>query len=226
MKPFLLIFLPYFVLRRDRQALVGMAGALGAVFAIGVVVFGVDSYVEWAGQMPRITWSSHYLNASFMGILQRCFGRSYLALVAKAPALVLPLATLLSLVVAGVTFRALARAGRARVDAEWTALLLASLLISPLGWNYYLWIALWPAAALVAERAPWRHPRPRDLWLAGGLAGWLWWGNMTMWGQPHPLATATFGSMYFWALLSMWRWTIATLTSARPVASRGRAGDA
>ena len=211
MKPFLLIFLPYFVLRRDRQALVGMAGALGAVFAIGVVVFGVESYVTWAGQMPRITWSAHYLNASFTGILQRCLGRSYLALVAEAPALVLPLAALLSLVVAAVTFRALARAGGARVDAEWTALLLASLLISPLGWNYYLWMALWPAAALIAERAPWRRPRPRDLWLAGGLVGWLWWAKMTLWGQPHPVSTVTFGSMYFWALLSMWRWAVSAL---------------
>jgi hypothetical protein len=26
----------------------------------------------------------------------------------------------------------------------------------------------------------------------------------------------TFGSMYFWALLAMWRWTLAMLASSRP----------
>ena len=219
MKPFLLIFLPYFVLRRDRQAIVAMAGGLGVVFAVGVAVFGVNSYVEWARQLPRITWSAHYLNASLTGVLQRSLGRSYLAVVADAPALVLPLAAALSAVVAAVTFVAIARARRADVDAEWTALLLASLLISPLGWNYYLWIALWPAAALIAARAPWRRPRASDLWLVCGLAGWLWWSKMTLWGQPHPLATVTLGSMYFWALLAMWRWTLAALTPFRPTAA-------
>jgi hypothetical protein len=216
MKPFLLIFLPYFVLRRDRQAIVAMGGALAAVVAMGVVVFGVDSYVEWAGQLPRITWSAHYFNASLTGILQRSLGRSYLAVVAEAPSLVLPFAAVLSMVVAIVTFVTIARARRADVDAAWTALLLASLLISPLGWNYYLWIALWPAAALIAAEAPWRRLQPIDVWLACGLAGWLWWSKMTLWGQPHPLATVTFGSMYFWALLAMWRWTLAVLASSRP----------
>jgi hypothetical protein len=216
MKPFLLIFLPYFVLRRDRQAIAAMAGALAAVFAVGVVVFGLDSYVEWARQLPRITWSAHYFNASLTGVLQRSLGRSYLAVVADAPALVLPLAVVLSIAIAGATFAVLARVARRDVDAEWTALLLASLLISPLGWNYYLWIALWPAAALIAAQAPWRRPRAIDLWLAAGLAGWLWWSKMTLWGQPHPLATVTFGSMYFWALVAMWRWTLAVLASSRP----------
>jgi hypothetical protein len=31
---------------------------------------------------------------------------------------------------------------------------------------------------------------------------------MTEWGQPSLLATATLASMYFWALLSMWLWTV------------------
>jgi len=29
-----------------------------------------------------------------------------------------------------------------------------------------------------------------------------------MWGQPSVLASATFASMYFWALLSLWLWTL------------------
>ena len=34
---------------------------------------------------------------------------------------------------------------------------------------------------------------------------------MTEWGLPHPLATLTSASLYFWALLSMWIWTILAL---------------
>jgi hypothetical protein len=214
MKPFLLIFVPYFVLRRDRSATAAMAAAIAGIFAIGIASFGVESYVEWARQLPRITWSAHFFNASFTGVLQRAFGRSYLALVADAPWLVLPVAGGLSLIAAAITFRAVARARGRNVDGEWTALLLASLLISPLGWNYYLWIALWPAASLIAGEAPWRRRWSGDLWLVAGLAGWLWWSRMTTWGQPHPLATLTFGSMYFWALLSMWWWTVRTLDSS------------
>jgi alpha-1,2-mannosyltransferase len=216
MKPFLLIFLPYFAIRRDREATLAMASTVAVVFAAGVLVFGVEAYLEWARQLPRITWSAHYFNASFTGVLQRSLGRSYLAVVADRPDLVLPLAAALSLAVTAVTFLAIARRRSPDVDAEWTALLLASLLISPLGWNYYLWIAVWPAAALIAGLAPWRNPRVQDLWLAGGLLGWLWWSKMTLWGQPHPLATVTFGSMYFWALLSMWLWTVTRLASPRP----------
>jgi hypothetical protein len=128
---------------------------------------------------------------------------------------VLPLAAILSCAAGLVTFRVLMRARPARVDGDWAALLMAALLISPLGWNYYLWMALWPAAGLIAAERPWRDPRVGDAWLLAGLAGWLWWGKMTLWGQPEPLATLTFGSMYFWALLSLWTWTLLTLRGSR-----------
>jgi hypothetical protein len=125
---------------------------------------------------------------------------------------VAPLALALAVLIGVVT---LSRVVRPRPgpqhDACWAALLLAALLMSPLGWNYYLWIAVWPVAAVVAHHAPWRRPRPADLWLLPGLGGWLWWGRMTEWGLPHPLATLTAASLYFWALLSMWIWTILVL---------------
>ena len=90
-------------------------------------------------------------------------------------------------------------------------LLLASLLLSPLGWVYYLWIAFGPAAATIGNARFWERRRPADLLLIPGLGGWLWYGKMAHWGQPSPLATATFASMYFWALLSLWLW----MTTAR-----------
>jgi hypothetical protein len=216
MKPFLLVFAPYFLLRRDRDALVAMLGVMAASFAVGVAVFGPAAYGEWLGQLPRITWSAYYLNASFMGMLQRVIGRSSYGVITHAPALVLPLAACLAVAVGAMTLRRVAhpRPEPERSDGDWAALLLAALLMSPLGWNYYLWIAVWPVVALLAHHAPWRQPTTRDLLLLPGLGGWLWWGKMTDWGQPHVLATLTAASLYFWALLALWIWTIGTLRRA------------
>jgi hypothetical protein len=213
-KPFLLLFVPYLLVRRDRRALVAMLGVTGACVAAGVVVYGPRAYAEWLAQLPRIAWSAHYFNASILGALTRAIGRSNYAVVTYAPALVLPLATCLALVVGAVTLTRIARPRPepARTDGDWAALLLAALLMSPLGWNYYLWIAVWPVAALLASRAPWRRPALGDLWLLPGLAGWLWWGRMTEWGQPHALGTITAASLYFWALLSLWIWTVRAIS--------------
>lgn len=210
MKPFLLLFVPYLLIRRDRRALVAM-GLVGAgIGALGVAAYGPMAYVEWLAQLPRVTWSAYFLNASIFGTLQRLFGASFLARLAHVPAIVGPLALVLSIAVGAVTLAAIrhTRPEPPRTDADWAVLLLAALLMSPLGWNYYMWIAVWPVAAVIAARQPWRHPRVADLWLVVGLAGWLWWGPMTEWGQPNPLATLTAGSLYFWALLSLWIWML------------------
>ena len=216
MKPFLLVFAAYFLVRRDRRALVAMLGVMAACIAVGVAAFGAAAYGEWLGQLPRITWSAHYLNASFVGVLQRVIGRSNYAVITRAPDLVLPLAACLALVVGAVTLTRVAqpRPEPERSDGDWAALLLAALLMSPLGWSYYLWIAVWPVAALLARHAPWRQPTMHDLWLLPGLGGWLWWGKMTEWGQPHVLATLTAASLYFWALLALWIWTTGALRRA------------
>jgi hypothetical protein len=210
MKPFLLIFVPYVILRRDRRALVAMGVVSGAIVSLGLAAYGPGAYLEWLAQLPKVTWSAHFLNASILGMLQRLFGRSFHATVAEMPALVPPVALALSLAVGVITLAVTSRVRPEpqRTDADWAALLLAALLMSPLGWNYYLWIAVWPVAAVVAARRPWQQPAAGDLWLLAGLAGWLWWGAMAGWGQPHTLATLTAGSFYFWALLSLWIWTV------------------
>ena len=217
MKPYLLIFIPYFLVRRERRALTAMLGVLIACVAVGVAVFGPGAYAEWLAQLPRISWSAHYFNASIMGMLQRTIGRSTFAVITRAPEVVVPLTACLALIVGLVTLTRVARRAPEpeRSDGDWAALLLAALLMSPLGWNYYLWIAVWPVAALLAHRAPWRQPARWDLWLLPGLGGWLWWGKMTAWGQPHVLGTLTAASTYFWALLALWIWAIGVIR--RPV---------
>jgi hypothetical protein len=216
-KPFLLVFLPYFAIRRDGRALSAMAVVFAAVFAVGVAVFGVGAYAEWLRQLPQVTWSSHFLNASALGFLQRTLGRSGYGTIASAPGVVVPLAMALAVAVGCITLAAVRRRATSpsQIDADWAALLLASLLMSPLGWNYYLWIAVWPVAAVIACRQPWRRGSRHDVWLVPGIAGWLWWGAMTQWGQPHVWATITAASLYFWALLALWIWAVGAIRHER-----------
>jgi alpha-1,2-mannosyltransferase len=211
-KPFLLIFLAYFAVRRDWRALQGFALSAAITIGAGVLVFGVIAYGEWLSQLPRIHWATHYFNASITGAAERVFGRSFYAIAGHHAWIARTLILIGVVVVAGLTFRHLVRhrtaADVASIDRDWAVMLLASLLLSPLGWVYYLWIAVGPIAAAIGHSEFWRSPRRIDVLLIPGLAGWLWYGKMTEWGQPNPLATATFASMYFWALLSLWAWTI------------------
>ena len=213
-KPFLFIFVPYFIVKRNWPALRSLALVAVATAATGVLVFGFDAYREWFSQLPRINWATHYFNASIAGVAERLFGRSYYAIVGRQIWIERMLILTATAVVAGVTFRRLARRraadGVEPTDVDWAVLLMASLLLSPLGWVYYLWILLGPVAAAIGHSRFWQRPRRLDLLLVPGLAGWLWYGRMAEWGQPSPLATATFASMYFWALLSLWLWTVCT----------------
>jgi hypothetical protein len=219
LKPFLLLFLPYFALKRDWRALGACLAVIGTICGLGVLVFGIDAYRDWYAQLPRISWGPHYFNASFRAAAERLFGRSSYGGLGQHPWVVGGIAGTASVVVGLATLASVAPRHRelaistapARVDHEWAALLLAALLISPLGWAYYVWIALWPVAATIGHVQPWRSPRRVDLLLIPGLAGWLWFGKMSEWGQPSPLATLTAGSMYFWALLALWLWTVGAI---------------
>ncbi|HEX7085899.1 MAG TPA: glycosyltransferase family 87 protein [Vicinamibacterales bacterium] len=211
-KPFLLLFAPYWILRRQWRALAA-ASVSGALFVLaGVIVFGPQAYVEWLRQLPDVSWGGHYLNASWHALVQRAFGLSDYAPVADWPRVVALLGLAGAIAIGIVTLWLTTRGtnagshSAARADRDWSLLLLASLLMSPLGWSYYLWLALWPVAAVIAHAEPWRRRAWRDLVLVAGLAGWLWWGRMTYWGQPHPAATILCASMYTWTLLAMWGW--------------------
>jgi alpha-1,2-mannosyltransferase len=207
-KPFLFLFVPYFLMRRDWAALRALMTTTIVMLGCGLVVFGPSAYKEWCVQLPKVSWGGHYLNASIFSVTERLFGRSDYGQIMRQSNLALLLAIIGCALVAATTFRRIRHfpSDRVTVDREWTALLLGSLLMSPLGWVYYLWIALWPVAASIGHARPWRNRRLADLLLIPGLAGWLWFGKMTEWGQPSPLATATLASMYFWALLSLWLW--------------------
>jgi hypothetical protein len=210
MKPFLLLFAPYCAIRRDTRALVTLMAAAGALVAIGMVMFGAGAYREWVEQLSRVTWTTHYMNASVFAAAERVLGRTMISGLDLSPALRAVVLVVAIALILALTLVAAPRtgAGEAGTDRAWAVLLLGALLVSPLGWVYYLWIALWPVAAVIGHAQPWTRRLPRDLLLIPGLAGWLWFRRTAMWGQPSVLASATFASMYFWALLSLWLWAV------------------
>jgi len=79
-------------------------------------------------------------------------------------------------------------------DADVLVLLLMSMIISPLGWVYYLWLPLGPALAVALQRG--RIPLAVKL----GIAGFMCPLHLTVLGQPSAIATVSIGSLYMWSL--------------------------
>ena len=91
------------------------------------------------------------------------------------------------------------------VDRAFALLLIAAQLISPVGWVYYLWLAVVPVTAVaLGERV--RLPRSaigRSL-LVIPLAGFFSPITAPYYFEPSVLATVTLGSVYFWATITLW----------------------
>ena len=216
-KPFLLIFLPYLVLRRQIRATL-IAGIVGAgCFLVGLVVFGVEAHKAWLRELNAIHWVWANTNASLLGFLTRTLSESAVfSPVVNVPELVKPLWCLSAGIVGVCSLRATMTdtASAASIDRDFAILLLAALLISPLGWAYYFWLPVGPFVASVQgwwERGPSTNPRMATsllLWrkrlLLFALPGLVWPFVATSIFQPHGWATVSIGSIYFWTILGLW----------------------
>ncbi|HEU5190899.1 MAG TPA: glycosyltransferase family 87 protein [Methylomirabilota bacterium] len=217
-KPFLGIFLPYLVLRRRLDALGATLGAAAGAFLLGLGIFGWDAHRSWIAGLSAVTWEWVAMNASLLGFLKRVLAPSaYYAPLFDAPGLIGPIWLLLSAAVGVVSLTIAATDSSARtVDRGFAVLLFAALLISPLGWTYYWWLALGPMVALVAAWNPLAQgttlsstARWRRALLLVAVPGLLWPLPATVAFQPNPWATALTGSAYFWATLALWAALIA-----------------
>jgi hypothetical protein len=204
-KIFLLIFVPYLALRGRWQALRTAGLASVSSLLVGCLVFSPDAYVEWWQQFGEVTWQGHYMNASIWGVLARVLDdfKAYQPLACVPSWIPVVWAATASSVLV-VTYWRIARAVE-NVDLEFTSLISASLLVSPLGWVYYIWLLVLPgsATALARERAP---SRVTALVWCGIAIGLLWHASATVWLQPSALATITIASPYFWAVAAIWVW--------------------
>lgn len=189
LKPFLALFVPVFLLTRRWRALQGMAGAGVLAFGAGLAVFGWESHLEWIHALASVSWTWSNMNASILGWLARSFDVSpTFTPILFEPGIVRPLWLCGVVVVAVLTLFA----ARRSVAHEFAITLFGSLLISPLGWVYYVPLALAPCLELWSKRRP--HLAVFGIALAltplfvpsaFGLKG---------------LAATTLGSIYFWSV--------------------------
>jgi hypothetical protein len=199
-KVFLLLFLPYWVWRREWRAVIGCLVGILIAALVGLIA-GADSYRGWVHELGSTRSHWHELNASILALATRALDPSerFPALVTM-PGLVRPIWLALSAVIVLVTaweFR-----HRRDVDAEWAAVILAALLLSPLGWSYYGSVAAGPLAAT------WRQRRGTLLARAGLWAAWIPWVILAE-KLPNGWLSLTLGSAYTWSALFLWRFCVA-----------------
>jgi hypothetical protein len=191
-KSFLGLFLIWLALKRQWRALAVSLASCAAALAVGIMAYGVDVFRAWMGALGSVEWSYAVMNASWRGIVSRSLtatGSAGAPLIVR-PDLVTPLFVIGAAAVLVVTFL---RAARQGVEDSWPALMASSLLVSPLGWLYYIW---WVLPGI----------RPSRLLVAAPL---LWVPMVcVLWGQPSGWATVTIGSVFFWGLLLAWGYFI------------------
>ena len=217
-KPFLLILIPYLVLKRHWRGVVAAGLTASFCFLLGLAVFGVDNHRSWLQRLGTAdSWTWLPMNASLFGFLRRALTDNpfYSSLADLDPGTVrviwLCLAMPAGLAALSVSLSDPSRTG---IDRAFGLLLVSALLLSPLGWTYYFWLPLGPIAAVATGW--WRDRPARD---GGGEAENPPWHRLllllatpglfspafaTMFYQPLPLATLFYGGISFWSLLLVW----------------------
>lgn len=207
LKPFLGFVVLALLVRGGMRLLGGVVAGGSLGFAAGLVVFGWRAHVDWADALGSVSWPWATMNGSVQGVLSRTLTPSPAFVpVIQAAALVTPLWIAAVAVIAVVSLRV----ARRSLDHAFAASVLGALLISPLGWVYYLWLALPGCLAL------WRRAVPGLAMLGlAALAVPLF--AAQVWGGTG-LSTLTIGSAYTWATLLLW---ISTVRTGPPQTAEG-----
>ena len=198
-KPFLLVFAPYIVWRREWRALAAMAATVGITILLGVFVVGMAGYASWVAQLQQVGWAGHPLNASLRALVVRVLSVASLTQQPTTPILAAPawvdpvwLVAIASVIVVSVRYVVASRG----IDVAWATLALTALLVSPLGWVHYVPIATGPLVAVIMAG------RPCGLRLA--VAGWLLLCVPFAWliaATLGPALSLTLASSYTWGVL-------------------------
>jgi hypothetical protein len=206
-KPFLLIFVPYFMARRQWLAVAYAIATFITSFGIGRYVFGLEAYESWGRTLAGTDWPWAAMNGSILGVLVRSAAESpYYTPVVLARQLIRPIWMIGALTTLITTIWIAARDRTPLgVDRGFALLLVGALLVSPLGWVYYLWLPVGPILALaVAWRLSDRRPRAIAIVsMAAAVCLVCPLILVTAW-QPSGWRTLTLGSAYFWGTLLLW----------------------
>jgi hypothetical protein len=142
LKPFVGLFLFYFLMRKEWQGLYAFLATLFSCALIAAFFLGFDSYAAYYHACQQIKWAASSWNVSFYGFLLRLTG----GIESNAPLLRIPgLINYLYPAVAGLFFLAIMQFLRPapciqtdqKVDLDFSIIIVGLLLLSPLGWIYY-----------------------------------------------------------------------------------------
>jgi hypothetical protein len=161
LKPFYGLFGLYLLWRREWRAFGWYVVVFVAGMLAGWAIVGTSSLLEWGMRMRDVQWRWHIYNASAWGVGDRLFAvQPFYRVTGWTPLVVSPLlgnllTAVIVIAVVAILWRALSKFD---VDRSYALLALACLLISPLGWLYYLPSILAPVVVVLGRR----------------LSRWLW----------------------------------------------------
>lgn len=182
----------------------------------GLSVFGWPAYASWLASLSSVDWTWPPMNGSIAALIDRAFlaGPFYTAIL-EAPLVASILRILLPAVLAVFSLTVFLRdRSETAVDRTFVGLLLTALLVSPLGWIYYLWLPIGPAAALWSTSRS-RVSPVRDALVALAIPGLVIPFLIVGLSSTSAFATLTFGSLYSWTMLALWGSVIADWASTR-----------
>jgi Glycosyltransferase family 87 len=202
LKPFLAVFVPYLMLRGKWRALLALCAAGGGSFLVGLLIFGWAAHLAWWHALAAVDWIWVGMNGSLDGILTRNMTPSLHHFTPLLQLSAWQVRACWATASAIIVWRTAVALDEHSIDRDFASLILCALLISPLGWVYYLWIAAPPCAAI------WRRHRPAVLWAA--LLFLTTPLVLTSAWPAHSWAAASLGSAYGWGTLCLWRAVVTT----------------
>ena len=205
-KLFFLLFLVWFAVHRRWRAVFAATGVTALLVLAGGLAFGFHTYVEWTGSLGKVGWWWLPMNVSLRGAATRLFdSRQDFAPVVDAPVFAVPAWIVLTTVIGAASLWQWRRGGLLADDPDRaaTALLVLALLVSPLGWVYYLPLATGPLILWLIRR-PLEWTRPVTALACLATAGLFMPPEVTEAAQPSRVATLLLGSAYSWGALSLW----------------------
>jgi alpha-1,2-mannosyltransferase len=205
LKPFLAVFGLYLIVKRQWKAALTLGAVMVACFIVGLLLFGWQAHRSWLEALNSVQWTWAVMNGSLFGPLARAFSDNpFFEPFAHAPGLVVLIGTVLGISVVAIAIAAVARdSGPNAVDRSFALLILTALLASPLGWIYYLWLAVGPLVALWMSGSLSRWPIPAAI-ASLAIPGLLFPIELTLVAQRHSWGGFTIGSVYTWTVLCLW----------------------
>jgi hypothetical protein len=210
----LLLFIPYLIIRRKITSLLICLFIFLFSFLMGFLVFGIQAHLDWFATLKSINWEWAAMNASVLGILKRGLSETpQFSPIYLAPHLVNPLflifSTMFFLITILIIFKNRALES---IDLDFSIILLCSLLISPLGWQYYLWLAIGPLLALIIRLFSDGYfisiKNKQKFFLKFSLIlsipGLFYPIPAILLFEPHRYITLTIGSIYLWTDFFLW----------------------